>query len=190
LENNRLDIVELQRNVALYRNQSAYKQLFIHFYNPLTRFALGFVKSTESAEEIYADVMMKLWDLGENLNNVHNLKVYLYTSIKNASLNYLAKYHKATIIEFNIVQQEANAHINNNDNWLLQKELQQYILAAVSKLPPQTKLVYSLIKEDGFCYKDVAALLNISVNTVESHMKTALKKLRTSLSIYVKPNSN
>jgi RNA polymerase sigma factor (sigma-70 family) len=134
--------------------------------------------------------MMKLWDLGENLNNVNNLKVYLYTSIKNASLNYLAKYHKAKVLEFDIVEQETNAKLNSNDNWMLQKELQQYILAAVNKLPPQTKLVYSLIKEEGFCYKDVAALLNISVNTVESHMKTALKKLRISLSMYIKPNRN
>jgi RNA polymerase sigma-70 factor (ECF subfamily) len=38
-----------------------------------------------------------------------------------------------------------------------------------------------MVKEDGFKYKEVAALLGISVNTVEVQMSIALKKVAASV---------
>jgi RNA polymerase sigma-70 factor (ECF subfamily) len=37
-------------------------------------------------------------------------------------------------------------------------------------------VIFKLIKEDGLKYKDVAALLNISVKTVEAQLAIAMKK--------------
>jgi RNA polymerase sigma-70 factor (ECF subfamily) len=50
--------------------------------------------------------------------------------------------------------------------------------------------VYKLIKEDGFSYKQVAEILEISVNTVEGHMTTALKKITASLRNYLRSGRN
>lgn len=184
------DIVQLQRNIALQRDQQSYKHLYYYFYTPLIRFAKGFVRSEQSAEEIYSDIFMKLWDLGPALENIGNLKIYLYKSIKNASLNYLAKYHKVSFINLEDADIDVLPEYNLPDKSLIQKEFQRNAALAIKSLPPQTRLVYKLIKEEGFSYKEVSSFLNISVNTVESHMKTAIKKLRVSLSIYLSAAKN
>jgi RNA polymerase sigma-70 factor (ECF subfamily) len=49
--------------------------------------------------------------------------------------------------------------------------------AAVNALPPKRKMIFKLIREDGLKYKEVAQILDISVNTIDVHMAQALKKI-------------
>lgn len=184
-----IDIIQLQHNVALSRDQQAYKMLFKYFHKPLIRFGVSIVKSKEAAEEIYSDVMLKLWDLGNALNNIDNLKTYLFISVKNASLNYLDKYYKIKTQDLDSINIELQ-HIVTPEEELLTSEFQRNLALAVQSLPTKAQLVYKLIKEDGFNYKHVAEILGISVNTVEGHMTTALKKISISIRNYLRSNNN
>ena len=51
----------------------------------------------------------------------------------------------------------------------------------MDELPPRCRLVFELVKQDGFKYKEVAKLLDVSVNTVENQIGTAMSKLRGKL---------
>lgn len=184
-----IDIIQLQHDVAVFRDQQAYKILFKHFHKPLIHFGTSIVKSKESAEEIYSDVMLKLWTLGNALNNIDNLKVYLFISIKNASLNYLAKHYKVKTLDIESVDIELQ-HVSTPEEDLLSSEFQRSLALAIKALPTKAQLVYKLIKEDGFSYKNVAEILGISVNTVEGHMTAALKKIATSLRSYFRSDKN
>ena len=68
---------------------------------------------------------------------------------------------------------------------LLLSEVQQKIEAAIATFAPQCKLVYRLIREEGFSHKEICSILEVSQNTVETHMRIALKKIRLSLSAYL-----
>jgi RNA polymerase sigma-70 factor (family 1) len=185
-----IDIIQLQRNVAIDRDQKSYQQLFLHYYRPLIRFAITIVGSKEAAEEIYSSVFLKLWDLGNALNNIDHLTVYLYISVKNASLNYLAKYHRVRTVDIDSVNLDFLQGSHCPEDSLLQAELHRHIGKAIKALPAKCQLVYKLIKEDGFSYKQVAEILDISVNTVEGHMTAALKKLAVSLKAFMQPDRN
>jgi RNA polymerase sigma-70 factor (ECF subfamily) len=52
-------------------------------------------------------------------------------------------------------------------------------------LPDQCRTVFRLIKEEGFRYKQVAEILNISPRTVETQLFRAIKKLDKVVEIYV-----
>jgi RNA polymerase sigma-70 factor (ECF subfamily) len=184
-----IDIIQLQHDVALSRDQQAYKMLFKYFHKPLIRFGTSIVKSKEAAEEIYSDIMLKMWDLGNALNNIDNLKTYLFISVKNASLNYLAKYYKLKTQNIESIDIELQ-HVSTPEEYLLTSELQRNLSVAIKSLPTKAQLVYKLIKEDGFSYKQVAEILEISVNTVEGHMTTALKKITASLRNYLRSGTN
>jgi RNA polymerase sigma-70 factor (family 1) len=185
-----IDIIQLQRNVAIGRDQKAYQHLFLHYYRPLIRFAITIVGSKEAAEEIYSSVFLKLWDLGNALNNIDHLTVYLYISVKNASLNYISKYYRVRTVDIDSVDIDFLQGYHSPEDSLLQAELRRSIAIAIQALPAKCQLVYKLIKEDGFTYKQVAEILDISVNTVEGHMTTALKKLAVSLRAFIMPDRN
>lgn len=189
LDNKVPDILELQRKVALYRNEDAFKSLFLFFYPSLTNFAYSITKSEESAEEVYSDVMLKLWEMNDLLYGINNLKSYLYRAIKNASLNYLEKYHKLDHIDLDNISIEI-LPLHDSENEILANEFNRFSRIAIQSLPSKCQLVYKLIKEEGLSYKDVSEILHISINTVEGHMVTALKKLQKALSIFLHPAKN
>jgi len=177
-------LLKLQCDVALNRNQFAYKELFISFYQSLTSFAATMVSAEEVAEEIYSDTMLKIWLMEEKLNEVEDLKQYLFKMIKNAALSHLKKTAKGTFTDLDSIDLVAFS-CRSPEDMLLKTELQNQISAAVLSLPPQCQLVYRLIREDEFNYRQTAELLDLSVNTVERHMNNAVKKIVGYLKPYV-----
>jgi RNA polymerase sigma-70 factor (ECF subfamily) len=64
-------------------------------------------------------------------------------------------------------------------------EYQHIISNAVNQLPPQQRLVYSLSRDEGLKYNEIADQLNLSKNTVKAHLKKALSTLRIVVSNYL-----
>lgn len=178
------DILFLQNKVAYTRDEQAYKQLFFHFHGPLLRFANGIVQHHETAEEIVSDTLMKIWDAGNKLAQIDKLNLYLFTSVKNACLTHLSKRK----LETSSIETQQLAEISDGQNpesQLIVSEIEDQILHCIKGLPMQCNMVYRLIKDEGFSYKDVSSILGISQNTIETHMRIALKKIRASLNSYL-----
>jgi RNA polymerase sigma-70 factor (family 1) len=180
------DIRLLQIHVAHNRDERSYKQLFLLFYNPLYRFAFSICKANEAAEEIVSDVMVKVWTMQHSLADIQNLKVYLFKAIRNTAFNYLSREQKHTSCELGDFYIELDSNLYQPEETALKKELIENVSAAIKQLPPKCQMVYKLVREDGFTYKEVAAILDISEKTVDRHLNIALHKLTSSLMQYLK----
>ncbi len=130
------DIIQLQHNIAIDRNTHSYRELFNHFYAPLIKFSLPIVKSKEAAEEVYSDVMLNIWNLGNGLNNIINLKAYLFRSIKNASLSYISKYNTTTYIDIDSIDLDF-IQLNTGMDDILYAEFNKQVYLSVKSLPPK-----------------------------------------------------
>ena len=62
------------------------------------------------------------------------------------------------------------------DQQMITADILKKIQEAVNDLPPRCKIIFKLVREDGLKYKEVADILNISVNTVDAQMVIAVKK--------------
>ena len=170
------NIQELQQRIALYDDQHAYKELFTLFYKSLQQFAATFVRSPETAEEIVSDVFLKVWKKRAGLTRIHNLKLYLFISTKNAALNHLRSQKKPLLpIEQYRVQLQSSYF--DPEKLMLTAEMMTRVQKAISNLPPRCQLIFKLVKEDGLKYREVAELLSLSLKTVENQMTTAIKKI-------------
>jgi RNA polymerase sigma-70 factor (ECF subfamily) len=158
-------------------DQESFKEFYhLHFFK-LYQFAYSFVHLKEASEEIVNDVFVALWMKRSNLSNIANLQVYLYVAIKNASLNYLRKNDLSVPASIDELCVDHFALVADPELLLSQRELQKQIREAIEQLPPRCRLIFKLVKEDGLSYKEVAALLDISVKTIDSQLCLALKKL-------------
>jgi RNA polymerase sigma-70 factor (family 1) len=177
------DILYLQNKVAYLRDEQAYKKIFLHFYPSLKKFALSIVQNNEVAEEIVSDTMMKIWEAGSKIAQIEKIDSYLFTAIKNNCLTSLKKYKAETIeIDETISVQEQDL---DPLQCIEMAETKKVIKDCVGKLPPQCVMVYTLVKEEGFPYKKVSDILGISQNTIETHMRIALKRIRLALTNYL-----
>ena len=142
------------------------------------------VRDEDAAEQIYSDVMLRLWFMEGELQHIINLRQYIYTAIRNTAFNYLKKLSRTDFTELESIELSASTG-ETPEKVLLEAEFQQIKERAVSSLPTQCQLVYRLIKESGFNYQQTADILEISKNTVERHMGIALKKIVSALKPYV-----
>lgn len=178
------NIRELQLQIARYGNEQAFSALFRLLYDRLLRFCMQYVYSREAAEEIVSDVFVKIWNRRKELMNITNLEVYLFVAVKNHALNYLQQYSslRVTPIDTGFSQLSGPADPEREMEW---KEMRLQLDHEVNKLPDQCRKVFKLIKEEGFKYKDVAEILNISSRTVETQLYRAVRRLNEALSPYL-----
>ena len=84
------DFSMLQSQVA-EGDTRAFRQIFDALFSNLSKFSYSFVQSKEAATEIVDELFVRLWTNKANIIKINDLRVYLYTATKNASLNYIAK---------------------------------------------------------------------------------------------------
>ena len=66
---------------------------------------------------------------------------------------------------------------------MITAEMMQRMHKAIEALPPRCKMIFKLIREDGLKYKEVAEILNISVNTIDAQMAIAVKRICMALNL-------
>ena len=179
-------IKDLQRRIATYGDENAYKELFFIFFDSLKRFAQSIIKDKEVAEEVVSDVFIEVWKRHKTLENITNLRLYLFVSVRNICLKRLKASGKEKKVSFEDIHIELAAVQYDPEEKVLDKELFLTLTKAVEALPPKTKLVYKLAKEDKLKYKDIAALLGISVKTIDNQLVMALKKIAAQVGLYTK----
>lgn len=177
-------ISELQNRIAQYEDLDAYGKLYHLLFGPLYRFSYSLVKSREASEEIVSDVFIKIWQKRTQLGEIRNLKEYMYKITKNYSITYIVKSYKTSSVSMEDIDVETVTSLSNPEDFCITTELRFKIEEIINQLPPQCKVVFQLIKEDGLQYKEVASILDISVHTVRNHLATAVKRFYNALPSY------
>lgn len=163
-------------------DQKAFAELYARFSKRLTHFSYNLVRSKETAEEIVEDVFVKLWVNRASVTQIENITVYLYVAVKNRTLNTLSKKaHELITAPFDFLEIDINSHVPDPHELMITSEMMQKMQKAVNDLPPRCKMIFKLVREDGLRYKEVAQVLNISVNTIDAQMAIAIKKICNAL---------
>jgi RNA polymerase sigma-70 factor (family 1) len=186
MENDRSDLLTAYSSELLEKiaagDQAVFRQVYGSFYKRLFQFALAIVKTRETAEEIVEDVFVRIWRQKASVPSIRNLRVYLYTATKNTALNYLSKKARESITEpFDHIHIEMSGSGITPEDILITAEMYRKLQEAVEALPPRCKMVFKLVREDGLRYKEIAEILNISVNTIDVHMAIAVKRIAAAL---------
>jgi RNA polymerase sigma-70 factor (ECF subfamily) len=185
----RLDLSNIQSRIALHNDEQAYKELFHHFYPSLYQFALSIVKTGQIADEVVSDVFIRIWRKRAALARIQNLKLYLFTSTKNTSLNYLRQQKREAELPDDYRVQLRSVYFNPEE-LLITAEMIKRIQLAIHQLPPRCQLIFKLVKEDGLKHKEVAGLLNLSIKTVENQLAVALRKIGTAIQFDIRTTIN
>jgi RNA polymerase sigma-70 factor (ECF subfamily) len=165
-------------------NEQSLAELYRLFSKRLHHFARAITRSPEMAEEIVEDVFVKLWGNRSTVKEIENLTIYLYVAVKNRSLNAISQKASELIrAPFDDLDIETGDIVTDPYNLLVTAEMMKRMQQAVDNLPPRCKMIFKLIREDGLKHREVAEILNISINTVDVQMAIAIKKICTELQI-------
>jgi len=165
-------------------NLHVFEDFFRAYYQPLCYYALKYVSSADTAEEIVQDLFYTIWEKREEMSITTSLKAYIYTATHNRCMKYLdhrkieqkfEKYYRLTETE----------HVEPASDLAGMNEIQRIINKTLDSLPERCSRIFRLNRFEGLRYSDIAKKLSISIKTVEANMGKALKILRENLKEYV-----
>lgn len=160
---------------------AAYKELYEQHYTVLCHYAASLLRDDVLAESIVSDVIYALWQNHSSLSVYSSLRAYLMTAVRNRCLNHLRK------TSCQPLSQTYDQVVDSNGNPLgkmLDRELENTIMAAMSELPGKTKSVFELSRFERKSYDEISSMMNMSPNTVKYHISQALRVLKEKLKKY------
>ena len=180
-------IHDLQKRIALYEDMKAYKQLYDLLFDSLYRFSCFCQVPRKAAEEIVSDVFVKVWQISHKPVELDNSRVIPIPSPKNFSLNYITKNYKNAVVSIDEIDIEAIVEIRSMEDLYISADIVKRIRQTIQLLPSQCRIIFQLVKEEGMKYREVAAILNISVLTVSNQVAIATRKIAETLPAYLRP---
>lgn len=166
-------------------DQLAFREFFDHYYPKLLHFSFSLIRNSVLAEEIVLDVFAAIWKKKEKLGEVEHVEAYLFTATKNRTLNAVRDKKKDLVhLEVDSIDFKYIRTNTNPESELLSQELYEKVNEAIAALPEKGGIIYRMVKEEGLNYKQVAELLDISTKTVDSHLYSAVKKIRAAVEEY------
>lgn len=162
-------------------DELAMKTLFTAHYRSLVFFAGRILQSKEDAEDVVAQVFSRLWVGRRQLQAVNHLNAFLYTSVKNACLDWIRQQKK--------LQQQAvpgNFWMDKTDDTevnleAIKADVVKIIHQQIDELPDKCRQVFLLSYIEGLSARQVADTLGISVSNVTSQRSRAIQLLRKSI---------
>ena len=155
---------------------SSFRILYDEKFNNLVIYSIGMGIPYDQAKDIVQECFIKLW---ENRENVSNPVSYLFTSVRNSSLNYLKAEQKS---KGKVVAIDEVHHIKVDDSAIdAAVEYYHKVEEAYKRLQELTgrcKDIFVMVYIEKMKIREVAEELAISENTVKTYLKRAKDALR------------
>ena len=165
--------------------QNVYNQYHILVYNV----ALNYVQNTEDAEEITQDVFVQVYASLHRFAAKSSHKTWLYRIAINKCIDFIKhKNSKKRFFIFGNKSQNENEYLNSSNfehpGILLEnQEKATQLYAVINELSENQKTAFILSKIDGLSNPEIAAVMQLSVSSVESSLFRAKVALKEKLAI-------
>ena len=163
-----------------------FEELFTKYYSMLCIIAYDYVRDRSLAEEMAQETFLTIWEKRNTIVVTDAIKFYLVKATQNTCLQYLRK-KKIETQSIHTVYSEI--FIPWSDDYplgqLFEEEISTILNRTVQSFPPKIQKVFLLSRYREMTYSQIAAILNVSENTVKTQIKIALSRLRNALKEYL-----
>lgn len=168
----------------------ALEVLFNKYYDALCRFGLSYEQNIAIVEEKISDVFILLWNKRKDLKKIDKPKSYIYVIAKNSLKKQLKthQFHRSLdgdhspYIPFSPSKEEEMIDQE-------QKEITTHLINSIlGSIPKKSRRIFELSRIDGFKYKEISEIVNLSPRTVENHIALAMRYIGKGLEELHKQN--
>lgn len=156
-------------------DDGAFDALFRKFYKPLCYVAASKTRDVHSAEDIVQDLFADIFSKRDKLEIVTSIDRYLYGALFFKCCQFNTKRHMNHSLDELSFDPKDTTSIPSEK--MEEMEMEAQIYSAIASLPEKCREVFELSRFRNKKNREIAAMQNVSIKTVETHMRMALKKL-------------
>ncbi len=182
-------MTEQEQNIHYWQqlregNKQALFELYNNTYFHLVRFGLKITANDELVKDCVTQLFLQLWDKHNRLNEVTQVRAYLFTSLRRMLIDKL-DYHLKTDAAISRLSGKEESEELPYEEIIIQvqhdDELKQKLYKAMELLTPKQKELIRLMFFEGLNYEQVAARTSQSIKTAYNTIYNAIKVLRNTL---------
>jgi len=161
-------------------NAEQYEAIFHKMRDKLYRYALRFVKNGESAEDVVQDVMFKLWQKRQEVDEIENLEAWMMVLTRNRALDILRKVkdNQVNIDEAYSISDQAPIP----DKLMENADLMAQLNACLNQLPEKQHTVFHLREIEQMTYEEICVMTGFNLDDVKVSLFRARKHIQRMLS--------
>ncbi len=169
------------------------EHLLVHI-DALYRSALYLSKNESTADDLVQETYLKAFKFLKDDKEIRSVKAWLFKILMNTFINkYRKDKREPSLVDFDSVEafhesirEEASMPSIIEDEFALDKFLDDEIKGALEALPDDFRMVILLSTVEGFSYKEISKIINCPVGTVMSRIYRGRKMLKEKLAGYAK----
>ena len=166
------ELIKLLKN----SDEKAFEVLYYRYVPKLSSFINFYFGRNTSSEESIQEAFIKIWEKRDTLDESKSINAYLIEIVKNLVYNSFRS--KIQEEKYKQYQKTRTSGINDIEDYINHKELEEQIKKSITTLPPMQKEIFIMSREKGMNHEEIAKHLNISKRTVEHQIYRALKTLK------------
>ncbi|WP_052496291.1 RNA polymerase sigma factor [Pedobacter lusitanus] len=167
-------------NLLKKEDRKAFNEIYRRYAGNLINFASSKLYSLDDARDLIQDLFTTLWADRHKILITSSIQSYLFTAVRYKVIDKIRK--NVTREEYVMIIQSLVIHPDYNPEKELEaKDLKKVMDLAILKLPPRTREIYELSRNEYQSITDIASKLNLSEQTVKNQLTTAMKILREAL---------
>ena len=175
-----LEKIQIETSEIDLKDTQIFKAIFNMFYPRAYTFTLKLLRDEVISADITQEAFLYMWEKAYRFPDMMSFKSYLYSCLKNKTLNYIRDHKVERDME------ELRDVFGDDilvDHLVIEHELKARILEEINKLS-DVKRDIMLLRMEGYSYDEISEELSLSINTVKTHKKQAYKDLKIHLSDY------
>ena len=160
-------------------NQNEFVKSITPFKDKLFRLAKRLLVSTEEAEDATQEVLLKLWNKNEDLENYNNLEAFAMTMTKNYCLDQLKSKRAGNLklVHDNYTDREPS----------LQKKLEDidslnWVEKVINQLPEQQRMIIQMRDIEQYEFEEIAKILDMNETAIRVALSRGRKTIREFMS--------
>lgn len=159
-------------------NQNEFMLLVNPFKDKVFRMAKRLLVSTEEAEDATQEVLVKLWNKSESLDEYKSVEAVAMTMTKNYCLDQLKSKRASNmkIVHNNFTDREASLQqkVEDRDTW-------NWVEKIMNDLPEQQKLIVQMRDIEEMEFEEISKILEMNESAIRTALSRARKTIRENM---------
>ncbi len=127
------------------------------------------------AEDVVQEVFLKVWLSRSSLTDIDSFRSWLISITTNKVYDLIRKHNRESVQR---QQWQKELHLPDNTGMREATDYEELLEQALVRLSPRQQTVFTHLKKEGYSREETARLMNISPETVKSHLEQAMRHIR------------